>query len=70
MYLMSSVLNLRRHATGTLRGKNGCPRQKYYTDCEEDKDKTFLIEVLWVLTHVQLFVSALGLWDKSVIVLF
>ena len=46
MYLISSVLNLRSHATGTLRGKNGCPQQKYYTDCEEDKYKTFLIEVL------------------------
>lgn len=46
MYLMSSVLNLRGHATGTLRGKNGGPQQKCYTDCEEDKYKTFLIEVL------------------------
>ena len=46
MYLISSVLNLRSHATGTLRGKNGCPQQKYYTDYEDDKYKAFLIEVL------------------------
>ena len=46
MYLMSSVLNLRSHAAGTFRGKNGCTQQKYYTDCEEDKYKTLLIEVL------------------------
>lgn len=46
MYLISSVLNLRSHATGTLRGKNGYPQQKYYTDCEEDKYKAFLIEFL------------------------
>ena len=46
MYLISSVLNLRSHATGTLRGKNGCPQEKYYIDYEEDKYKAFLIEVL------------------------
>ena len=46
MYLMPSVLNLRSHATGTLRGKSGCRQQKYYTDYEEDKYKAFLIEVL------------------------
>ena len=46
MYLISSVLNLRSHATGTLRGKNGCPQQKYYIGCEGDKYMAFLIEVL------------------------